>query len=361
MRIAIIYNEIDCTPGTEDWLTRSNGRRDPAKADIHEEAEFGLLRELEFIQSSLAQAGHEPVIFGADDSAKLCRFLTKYRPEMVFNCCDAFAGNAALEMNVAALYEMFDAPYTGSSPLTLGLLLNKPLAKAVLTAHGIKTPAYVVVDRGQSPLAARHLTFPLIVKPAAEDASIGIDDGAVVHDESALAKRVRFVWREFGQAALVEEFIDGREFNASVLAVSPGKFVTLAIGEIAYDMLPAGRPQIFGYEAKWDPTAPFNHAMATRCPAVIDKITARRIQRLATEVAQVVGLRDYGRIDLRIRNSDQALFVLEVNPNPDLDLECSFMRAARSSGRTDQGTICEIVERASERCDLERAKRQVAE
>jgi D-alanine-D-alanine ligase len=349
MRIAIVRNQLEQTLATEDWFTRSNGNGNAEQASLHKTAEFDVLSEVEFIRASLAQAGHELVIFSAADAFGLCEFLEKHRPELVFNCCEGFVGKAALEMNVAALYELLHVPYTGSPALTLGLLLNKPLAKAVLGAHGIKTPAYVVADKGQDLVAANRLSFPLIVKPAAEDASIGIDDGAVVHCEAALAERVRFVWREFCQPALVEEFIAGREFSASVLAVSPSDFAVLAIGEIAYDRLPPGRPKILGYDAKWNPAAPFTQAMAARCPAAIDDKTLGRIRRVVLNVARTVGLRDYGRVDLRIREDDQTVFVLEVNPNPDLNNECVFMQAARASGRTNESTICEIVARAIER------------
>jgi D-alanine-D-alanine ligase len=175
---------------------------------------------------------------------------------------------------------------------------------------------------------------------------------------AALTERVKFLWREFRQAALVEEFIAGREFCVSLLAASAREFTTLPIVEISFDGLPEGRPRIFGYDAKWDPTAPFNLAMATRCPAEIDEKTADEVRGLALQVARTVGLRDYGRVDFRLRESDHALFVLEVNPNPDLSDECAFMRAARATGRTTEGTICEIVERAIERCGFIRLRRK---
>lgn len=341
MRIAIIH----------DWLRRSNENEHPAKVVSHDEVELELIRELDVVRTSLASAGHNAVIFSADNAQHLCDFLSTRRPQLIFNLCEAFAGTSAFEMNVAALFELHGIAFTGCPALTLGLSLNKPLTKAVLTAHGIPTPAHVVVDPSTTPLTVGDLTFPLIAKPVAEDASLGIDDGAVVDDIAALAERVEFLWREFRQPALVEEFIAGREFCVSVLATSPTDFVTLPIVEISFDRLPRGRPQIFGYDAKWDPTAAFNLTMATRCPARIDKKTADEIRRTALNVARTVGLRDYGRVDFRLRESDNALFVLEVNPNPDLSDECAFMRAARATGRTTEGTICEIVERAIERCD----------
>ena len=254
-------------------------------------------------------------------------------------------------MNVAALFELFDIPYTGSSALTLGLALNKALTKDVLCAHGIQTPAHVVINQDQDPVTTHHLSFPLIVKPIAEDASIGIDDAAVVNDAVALAERVRFVWREFGQPALVEEFIAGREFNVSVLATSPTDFVTLPIGEISFEGLPEGRPRIVGYEAKWDPESASYKGTVPVCPATIDVEMAERIRRIALTTARAIGLRDYGRIDLRLRERDQALFVLEVNANPDLTDDAGFLRSARASDRTYQDIIREVIERAIERDD----------
>lgn len=341
MRIAIIH----------DWLRRSNEVRHTGKVGSLDAVELEIVRELDMVRATLTRAGHNTVIFSADDAAHLCDFLSTHRPELVFNLCEAFGGSAALEMNVAALFELHGIAYTGCPALTLGLSLNKPLTKAILAANGIRSPASVVVDQSQDLFAARDLPFPLIVKPVAEDASIGIDDGAVVNDMAALAKRVKFVRREFRQPALVEEFIPGREFCVSVLASSPTDFMTLPIVEISFDRLPPGRPHIFSYEAKWDPSASFNHLVATRCPARIDEKTAAEIRRVALDVARTVGLRDYGRVDFRMRDNDKALFVLEVNPNPDLSDECAFMRAAGASGRTVESTICEIVERAIERCE----------
>ena len=348
MRIAIIH----------DWLRRSIEIGGTVKAGLHDAVELDLLHELDLIRASFVKAGHDAVIFAADDAAHLCDFLSNRRPDLVFNLCEAFAGRTAFEMNVAALYELLGIPFTGCPALTLGLSLNKPVAKAILAANGIRTPEYVVIDPGQDPRAASRLTFPLIAKPVAEDASLGIDDGSVVNDMAALTERVKFLWREFRQAALVEEFIAGREFCVSLLASSPNDFVALPIVEISFDGLAEGRPQIFGYEAKWDPTAPFNNAMAARCPADIDEKTADEVRGQALQVARTLGLRDYGRVDFRRRESDGTLFVLEVNPNPDLSDECAFMRAARASGRTTEGTLCEIVDRAIERCGFIRLRRK---
>lgn len=352
MRIAVIYNPPKHSPAKSNWLARSNSVQVPDDSGLHEAAEFGVLGEVALVQASLIAVGHEVTIFAADDAGELCNFLSRRRPELIFNCCEAFAGHAALEMNVVALFELFGIPHTGSSALTLGLALQKPLAKALLGAHGVATPAHILVEPGRNPAAALELSFPLIVKPAAEDASIGIDDRSVVNDAVALDERVRFVWREFRQAALVEAFISGREFNVSLLATSDTEFATLPISEIVFDGLAPGRPPILGYEAKWNTRATYNQVEAARCPADLDSLTAERIRQVALKAARTLGLRDYGRVDLRLRDNDQEVFVLELNPNPDLSEECEFLRAARASGLSNTDTVCEIVARAVERSGL---------
>jgi D-alanine-D-alanine ligase len=314
-------------------------------------SELSALPDIELIASSLAEAGHEVLPFAATDAASLCDFLHREAPQLVFNLCDSFADRSDLELNVAALFELFRIPVTGSPAFTLGLAQNKAHTKAVFEAKGIPSAAYCVIAPGGSAAEAHRLRFPLIVKPVAEDASVGIDDGAVVATEAALAERVKFVWREFRQAALVEEFIDGREFHVSIIATGPGEFSALPISEIAFDGLAEGRPRILSYDAKWDNAATFRQNTALRCPVELDPKVAETLCKTAVSAARAVGLRDYGRIDFRVRDGDQAVFVLEVNPNPDLNPECKFMRAALMSGRSYGDTIREIAERAIERSD----------
>lgn len=329
MRIAIVHNQP---------------RRDADSAT----AELGVLDQVRLIASSLRRAGHRVRQVAAADVAALCADLSRDRPDLIFNCCESLDGHAALEMNVAALFELLQIPFTGSPPLALGLALNKALSKAVLNAAGILSPPHAVFEPGDTPHAGA-LRFPLIVKPVAEDGSIGIDAGAVVHDDRALARRVERIWMRHGQAALVEEFIEGREFNVALLAQAGGGFEVLPVGEIVFDALPPGRPAILDYDAKWNPDAPFRQSLASRCPAAIDDEWSLRMGRVAIAAARALGIRDYARVELRRRALDDALFVIEVNPNPDLNAGCEFLKCARTGGRTIAGTILDIVGRALER------------
>ena len=329
MRIAVVHNE-------------------PVSFAEYRAAEWGVVEQVEGVVSALVAAGHTPIPFAATEASALCDFLSRNRPELIFNCCESLAGCARFEMNVAAIFELYGVPFTGASALSLGLALDKGLSKALFAAQGVPTPPYLRFEP-DTDVVLPGLSFPLIVKPVAEDASIGIDDAAVVHNAAALETRVRFIWRAFDQAALVEEFIEGREFNVSLLATSPSQFRVLPIAEIAFDELPQGRPRIVGYEAKWSEGSAAYRGTNVQCPALLDADTAACIRQHAAAAARAVGVRDYGRVDLRMRERDQAIFVLEANPNPDLGPQAGFLRAAAAAGFGMHEAIIEIVNRAIER------------
>jgi D-alanine-D-alanine ligase len=156
------------------------------------------------------------------------------------------------------------------------------------------------------------------------------------------------VLQEFRQPALAEEFIDGRDLSVSLLWRTQSEIVSLPVSEIVFE-LPEGVPHIVGYEAKWIESSPLYAGTPQRCPASLDPILQEGISDIAIRVAHVLGLRDYARIDFRLRESDGSLFVLEANPNPDLSEHAGFMGAARASGRTADETIVEILNRAIER------------
>ena len=352
MRVAIVYNEPEPTAAEAHWLSRSVPGGTCLPADFRDASEYGVLDEIRVIERAIREVGHDPRLYAVVSAAALAEFLDRERPDVVFNCCESFRGVAALEMSVAALYDLFGVAYTGSPALTLGIALNKGLAKALFRANDIPTPRHVVMETVADLVHPHGLTYPLIVKPIAEDASIGIDARAVVHDHAATAQRVEFVWSEFKQPALAEEFIDGRELNVGLLADSKGEFHTLPVSEIPFDTLPPGTPAIVSYDAKWVTDSPVYKATTSKCPAVLEPALAERVRQMALSAARAVGLRDYGRIDMRLRRGDQALFVLEANPNPDLFDEAGFMRAAMASGRTVAATVQQILSRAVERARI---------
>ena len=342
MRIAVVYNEPEQPAREGHWLSRSNAGLS-LPASFVDRAELGVLAQTADIVRVLQELGEVPILHAAVSGSGLADFLDRERPDVVVNCCESLRGDPALEMSVAALFELFRVPFTGSSALTLGIALDKGLAKALFRASGVPSPPHVVVRNAADLERAGTLTYPLIIKPVAQDASIGIDGNAVVHDPGALARRVNFVWAQFGQAALAEEFIEGRELNVALLAGPDGELGPLPISEVSFEALPSGMPPIVGYDAKWTTDSAAYLGTPVHCPAAVDEKLADRVRSHALAAARAVGLRDYGRVDLRVRAGDGAVYVLEVNPNPDLSADAGFMRAARADGQTFASTIHRIL------------------
>lgn len=303
---------------------------------------------MSFVAACLGESGHHVSEFLATDVEALFGFLARERPDAVFNCCESFRGATGLEMNVAALLELSGIPFTGATALTLGMALDKEIAGELFRAAGVPAPRGVVLRDPDQAGPAVALGWPLIVKLVREDGSIGIAADAVVADRHALRYRVAHVLRRHRQPARVEEYIHGREFAVSLLETGAGELVALPVSEVEFRGLPEGAPRVLTYASKWEEHSTEYGNTVPQCPASIDAELAARLQATALAAAQALRLTGYGRVDLRLRD-DGAVFVLEVNPNPDLNASAGFMRAARASGRSDGETISEILAAALRR------------
>jgi D-alanine-D-alanine ligase len=299
------------------------------------------------IEASLREAGFHPYVLSVECFSKdLIHILLKISPKFVFNLCEEVGGNCELEMCIAGLLELMDIPYTGSQPFALGLALNKFHVKQILRSAGIPTARACLRYPGQRLSIPRAMCFPMIVKPAREDASLGINSHSVCHTFEQLEKQILYIHDVYAQEALVEEFLDGREFNVSVVGQRDPK--VLAISEIDFSGLPEGEPRIVSYRAKWDEESPLYKATIPICPANITKRLETRINDLAIRSYRCIGCRDYARIDMRT-DSRGGLHVLEVNPNPDISPNAGFARAARAAGYSYSEMIQRIGVAAMER------------
>ena len=276
--IAVIYNEPKQSAPHEHWLFSHSGEKEIPDTFI-DASENSVLGEMMMIRAALEKAGHEIEVFNADGNIhRLLNFLDEKKPEVIFNLCEGLDGEADQEMNVAGLYDLLHIPYTGASPLTLGLSLNKQRTKEILAAHHIPTARYILATSVET-ISHHTLRYPLIVKPAREDASIGIDGRSVVKTQKDLEERVAFVIKKFAEPAIVEEFIDGREFNVAVLGNNPPE--VLPVSEIDFSTLPADMPRIVSYEAKWVEDSEFYRSTQPRCPAKIDDDRSRTSAAIA--------------------------------------------------------------------------------
>lgn len=356
-RVSILYNQP--VSGTEDrerlTITEngtlanrtSNHRKDKlSMQEMIDLSEVGVVEEMDDIKDALNSVGYKTTTFNVDsDIYRLIDYLKSERPDLIFNLVECVENQAIQEMNVAGLYELLKFPYTGAGPLALGLALNKPRVKEYLYYHGIRTPQFKVYRAGDK-ISNPGLRFPLIVKPSMEDASVGIEEKSVVESVAELRRRVQYILEEYEQPALVEEFIDGRELNVAILGSRHP--LVLPISEIDFSGLKEDMRKIVTYEAKWMHGTIAYEGTKGVCPAPLPSRLENEVKATALRCFQIVGCRDYARIDFRL-SKDGVPYVLEVNPNPDISDDAGFARSARTYGFTYSEAIGKIVESAFER------------
>ena len=299
------------------------------------------------IEEALRGLGHTSKRLMVDATVEpLVNALRTDPPDLVFNMAEAFAGKSALESNVAALMNLLHLRYTGSSPAGLIVAGDKTLTKKVLTFHGLKTAKFATVYRGAVDWAG-DITFPLIVKPPQEDASLGITGKSVVNNVQELLQRIGEMQTEFQQPALVEEFIDGREFYVGVLGNV--NVTALPVIELDFTGFPADRPKIASWEAKWGDAGDEKGAefAGTKSifPTDLSEELATRMQTVAVEAFHALRLRDYARIDIRVTPEGE-IYIIEVNPNCYLERSAEFSMAAQKAGIEHPALIGRILELA---------------
>ena len=309
-------------------------------------AEDAIIEEIGAVGDAARSLGHQCFVIAIrDEILTAIHWLKEIRPDVVFNLCESVYGNSCLEMNIPALLDLFRIPYTGSSALTLGLCQDKGKVKDILLSQGILTPRYKIFDRSVNQIKGN--IFPIIVKPLHEDGSLGISKESVVFDNGALARQIQYVIEKYDQPALVEEFIDGRELNVGLLETN-GKVGVLPISEIDYSEFPEEVPKICGYEAKWVPDSSEYQKSKPICPAPLEWVMKKRVEYIALKVFKLFGCRDYARVDLRV-DREGKIYVIEVNPNPDISPQSGMTRAIKAQGMTYVEFIRGLLERALQR------------
>lgn len=265
-----------------------------------------------------------------------------YRPSVVFNLCEALGGDSRLEVHAAWLLERLGLPFTGSPYHALRHCLYKVEANHILARAGVRVPATVRVD---SPDRIPRVAFPVIVKPEREDGSMGIEGNAVVYDARSLRERVAELIETLKQPAVVQRYIHGRELAVSLLGWPVPR--ALPPGEIRFDGLPPGHPHIITFSAKWIPES-VDWGGTASLPAVLRPPELRRVAAIGRRAFEVLGLRDYGRVDVRL-DERGVPYVIDVNPNCDLSEDGGFGLASARAGLGQGAYIWEILRGALRR------------
>ena len=243
------------------------------------EAELETIRTAHTIAEQLSVArmrAQAYVVNGLDDVDRIARDFDVDHT-LVFNLCEHLQGDTHRDGEIAQRMADLNITFTGASVATLVNALDKARTKAMLKAAGVPTARYQVFERANEPC---RVPLPAIVKPLAEDASIGIDRDSVVFDERSLRRRVAYVLGLYREPVLVEEFIDGREFNVGMWG--NGRLHVLPVAELDYGEWPTFQ-RFLHFDAKWNADAPEYKTMYVRCPADIDEALAEKIRKVAKQ------------------------------------------------------------------------------
>jgi D-alanine-D-alanine ligase len=280
--------------------------------------------------SCLRASGHEVRPIGIGDSlTELRTTIQDWQPQVCFNLLEEFGGIVTYDQHVVAYLELLRQCYTGCNPRGMMLSRDKVLSKQILSYHRIPTPQFAVFRQGAAMRIPARLRYPLFVKSATEDASLGISQASVVEDAARLRERIAFIHEHTMTDALVEEYIEGRELYVGVLGNE--RIRTLTPWEFIFGELKAGRAAIATRKAKWDRAYQARHGITSDKAADLPPGLAERLDRFARRVYRALHMTGYARIDFRVR-ADGTPFVLEANANPNLEQAEDFADAALHDG-----------------------------
>lgn len=301
------------------------------------------------IADALLARQHDVFLVGVYDNLHhMIVRLQEFRPDLVFNCSEAFHGDTTLDYIFPAVLESEGWRYTGSPPLSLLTTRNKAMSKKVLAYHGIRVPGFVTYRRDEEVQEPPELAYPLIVKPLQEDASAGIAQASLVWDTEALAERVHFIHERFDQPAIAEEFVEGRELYVSMIG-NGGSIEVLPIIEMVFDKAKTKPEERFATkQAKWDVAYRERKGIKNVFARPIARAAEQQIEAICRTAFRTLWLRDYGRLDVRL-TPDGEVWVIEVNANPFISFGHDMANAAEKAGMDYYAFVEHLVDTAMER------------
>ena len=311
----------------------------------YNERQLGVKKDLaevgKNIEETLRQRGYRVSFFDFNNLTKAFNELAKSDVGLIFNVCERINNSSLLEPHAASLFDVLQIPYTGSNPFTLGLCIDKIRVKKLLTYHNIPTPkwdyAYSMDDK-----LDEALDFPLIVKPANTDNSIGITNESVVKDRRELKKQMERVILELGRPALVEEYIEGDEYDVSILGSEKDDVRVLPLSRSIFTKLPKGYWHIYPFAAKWGNDSVYRKKIIIeRPPKNISKKLESLLSEIALDTYNILDCHDYGRVEIRVDEHNNP-YVLELNPNPSINMKDCLPSVAKLIG-WDYGDFLEEI------------------
>ncbi|MET0534802.1 MAG: D-alanine--D-alanine ligase [Steroidobacter sp.] len=293
------------------------------------------------VTASLEKAGHEVKALGLGDNlSELRSVITDWKPDVAFNLLEEFQGIVTYDQYVVAFLELMKLPYTGCNPRGMMISRDKVLSKQILAYHRIPTPGFALFRKGQRYRVPRRLKYPLFVKSATEDASLGISQASIVSDLERLKERIEFIHEQTNSDALVEEYIEGRELYVGVLGND--RLRSLPVWEMDFGTLPDVMAGIATRKVKWDRRYQKKHGIRTGAAQNLPDGCAAYLDKLSKRMFRALYLSGYARMDFRMR-PDGSVFVLEANCNPNISREEDFAESALAAGLEYPALLEQII------------------
>jgi D-alanine-D-alanine ligase len=315
IQVAILFNE-------DVQITRGDPQDLLAVQDTATTTQnlFEALNSLEYPVTKLAVRGN---------LEELEDILASFSPRetFIFNNCDGFNGNNLAAVDVIRLVERMGFKHTGAAADSIELCINKPRSKELLLQFGVITPRYQVFDRAVGDF---NLKFPVIIKPSVEDASMGIDLDSVVSNRECLFNKIAYIVEKYEQPAIVEEFVCGRELAVAMWGNEEIQILPITEEDFSWVANPLER--LLTYESKWKTDSPYYQNIPARVPASLNRKEALVVKTAAEGSFRAMGLRDFGRVDMRFNNGIP--YVIDINELPDLSPDAGFWNSAHAAGIT---------------------------
>jgi D-alanine-D-alanine ligase len=293
------------------------------------------------VSAGLQNLGHEVRPLGlSSDLGVLREAITQWNPDITFNLLEEFHGVAVYDQHVVGYLELMRKPYTGCNPRGLLLAHDKALTKKILSYHRIRVPDFAVFPMGKVVKRPKRLKFPLLVKSVSEEGSVGIAQASVVHNDEKLTERVQFIHQQTATDAIAEEYIEGRELYVGVIGNQ--RLETFPTWEMFFRNMPEDTVRIATEKVKWDHDYQKKHGIETGPAENLDPAVDSQIAHLCKRVYRTLSLSGYARMDLRL-TAEGKVYVLEANPNPNLEYGEDFAESAEKAGVSYEKLLSRIV------------------
>lgn len=326
LRIQVLMHDSLVPPETNEGV--------PYKEMLEWKTEYDVV-------ATLHNMGHETEPLGvSDDLSVLRNALSEKRPHIVFNLLEEFHGVPHYDQHVVSYLELMQQPYTGCNPRGLMLSNDKALSKKLLSYHRIPTPNFTTFTRGRALRISSRLKYPLMVKSASDDASLGISQASIVTNAQKLKDRIEYLREQSPSDVLVEEYIDGREFYVGLMGNH--RLQVFPVWEMTFENLPADTAPIATAKVKWDPEYQKKIGIKTAPATNLTDEQREMAVKLSKRIYKVLGLSGYARLDFRM-SKDGKLYCLEANPNPNLSFGEDFAESAEAMGISYETLLQKIV------------------